>query len=56
MERYIDLEVNYKKSLLNLLEGISRIKVTDEDGNTRVIYVKEGINEHMEGINDKVTS
>lgn len=44
MEKYIDLEVNYKKSLLNLLEIISRTKVTDEEGNTRTVYVKEGIN------------
>ncbi|WP_195954460.1 hypothetical protein [Clostridium tertium] len=56
MEKYIDLEINYKSKLLKLLEDISRIKVTDEEGNTRIVYVKEGINQHMEGINDKVTS
>lgn len=49
MLSYIDLEVDYKRKLLKLLESISCIKVTDEEGNTKIIYIKEVIN-------DKVTS
>ena len=49
MREYIDLEVNYKKSLLNLLESIEKITIKDNDGSSRVAYIKESIN-------DKVTS
>lgn len=48
--------MNYESKLRELLEIISYIKVTNEEGNTRLLYVKEGINQHMEDINDKVTS
>lgn len=40
MEKYIDLEVNYKKSLLNLLESIKKITVKDNN-NCKVIYIKK---------------
>lgn len=56
MKDYIDLEIGYKKSLLNLLECIEEITIKDKEGNSRVVYVKEGINQYMEGINDKATS
>ena len=40
MEKYIDLEVNYKKSLLNLLESIEKITIKD-NSKCKVIYIKK---------------
>lgn len=42
--------------LLKILQGIISIEVKNKEGNSKIIYVKEGINQHMEDINDKVTS
>lgn len=42
--------------LLKILEGIISIEIKDKEGNKKVIYVKKGIEQYMEGTNDKATS
>lgn len=58
MKKYIDLEIEYKKNLLQILESINSITIKDEEGNTKVVYVKKGIEQYMnmEDINGKATS
>ena len=40
MLSYIDLEVNYKRKLLKLLESIDKITIKDND-RQKVVYIKK---------------
>lgn len=40
--------------LLKILEGIISIEIKDKEGNSKIVYVKEGIDKYMEGANDKI--
>lgn len=53
MKDYINLEIEAKAKMIKFLEGIESIKIRDKEGNWNVVYVKKGISDKLEGMNDK---
>lgn len=54
MDKVIELEADYKSKLLKLLESAISIEINEKEGNKKVVYVKKGIEQYMEGMNDKI--